>query len=455
MKPHKVLSPTAILGYGFPEPSFQKALALEPDVIAVDAGSTDPGPYYLGAGKSFTDRGAVKRDLRLLLKAAIGLKIPLLIGSAGGSGAKPHLDWCLSIIEEVAAEENLCFKLAYIPADIDKKMVLKKLGEGKVTPLRPAPPLRPDTLMESTYLVAQMGVEPMIQALEGGAEVVLAGRAYDPVAFAAKAIMEGYPVGLALHMGKILECASIAATPGSGSDCMMGYLYEDRFELEPISDHRACTPVSVAAHTLYEKSNPYLLPGPGGILNLYEASFEAVTHRRVAVKGSKFDASSIYTVKLEGARPVGYRTVAIAGIRDPIMIGVIDDVLQGVKDRVADNFRDQISTYHLDFILYGKDGVMGDLEPVSETGSHELGLVIEAVAPSQEDADTICSFARSTMLHFGYEGRIATAGNLAFPYSPSDFSQGCVYEFSAYHVMEVAQDETIFKLSMRQIGGNL
>ena len=43
----RVLSPTAILGYGFPEESFIEGMRRKPHVIAVDAGSTDPGPYYL------------------------------------------------------------------------------------------------------------------------------------------------------------------------------------------------------------------------------------------------------------------------------------------------------------------------------------------------------------------------------------------------------------------------
>jgi hypothetical protein len=62
--------------------------------------------------------------------------------------------------------------------------------------------------------------------------------------------------------------------------------------------------------------------------------------------------------------------------------------------------------------------------------------VIEAVAETQKLADTVCAFARSTMLHYGYPGRIATAGNLAFPFSPSDFHAGPVYEFSVYHLLE-------------------
>ena len=42
LRPIRVLSPTAILGYGFPAASFAAGLSLAPDVIAVDAGSSDP-----------------------------------------------------------------------------------------------------------------------------------------------------------------------------------------------------------------------------------------------------------------------------------------------------------------------------------------------------------------------------------------------------------------------------
>ncbi len=55
----------------------------------------------------------------------------------------------------------------------------------------------------------------------------LAGRAYDPAVFAALPIRRGFNPGLALHLGKILECAAIAASPGSGSDCMLGLLRHD------------------------------------------------------------------------------------------------------------------------------------------------------------------------------------------------------------------------------------
>lgn len=441
----KILSPTAILGYGFPLESFNKGMAMKPDVIAVDAGSTDPGPFYLGSGKSFTDRGAVKRDLTYMIKGALEAKIPVMIGSAGGSGAKSHLEWCENIILEIAKEEGLSFKLAVIPADIPKEMVEKKLKLGKIEPLYPAPELTLEDIESSTNVVAQMGIEPYLEAIHEGADVILAGRAYDPTAFAALAIDRGYSEGLALHLGKILECASIAATPGSGSDCMMGFLGEDYFKVEPLNEIRKCTTNSVAAHTLYEKTNPYILPGPGGHLDLSETVFEQVTDRQVKISGTKFIPSDPYKVKLEAAKLVGYRTVSIAGTRDPIMIDQIDNIIEAVKTQVANNFKEVLEGYHLDFIIYGKNGVMGDLEPIKTIAGHEIGIVMEAVAKTQDEANTILSFARSSMLHYGYNGRIATAGNLAFPYSPSDFVAGKVYQFSMYHLMELEGEENLFK----------
>ena len=443
----KILSTTAILGYGFPIASFEEGMKRNPDLIAVDAGSTDPGPYYLGAGVSFTDRGAVKRDLEIMIKAGIKHGIPISIGTAGGSGGEPHLEWNREIIEEIARENNLHFKLAIIHAELPKELIKKELATGKVTPLDPAPELTAEAIDATSRIVAQMGVQPFIEAHNNNADVILAGRAYDPAVFSALAVAKGYDMGLATHLGKILECAAICAIPGSGSDCMFGYIGKDYFRVEPLSPTRKCTTVSVAAHTLYEKTDPYILPGPGGYLDLTKTKFEQDTENTVRVSGSKFIPSDAYSVKLEGARKIGYRTVSIAGTRDPVMMQNIDDIFAGVKERVADNFSDEDISYDLNFIVYGRDGVMGGLEPLRLCSkSHEYGIIIEAVASTQELANTICATARSTMLHYGYEGRRATAGNLAFPYSPSDFKAGEVYEFSVYHLLQVDDPAALFPI---------
>ena len=95
------------------------------------------------------------------------------------------------------------------------------------------------------------------------------------------------------------------------------------------------------------------------------------------------------------------------------------------------------------------NGVMGKLEPNPVPG-HEVGLIIEAVAGTQEQANTICSFCRTTLLHYGYEGRIATAGNLALPYSPSDLPAGAVYEYCIHHLLPATPD--FFKPEIVEVG---
>jgi hypothetical protein len=447
----RVLSPTAILGYGFPEKSFRNGLRRRPHLIAVDAGSTDPGPYYLGAGKSFTNRAAVKRDLRLMLAQGVPRRIPVIVGSAGGCGARPHVDWCRRIIEEIAQEERLSFRLGIVYADVPRRLVSAALRRDILRPLDSAPPLTAAGLSQSVNIVAQMGVEPLIQALSAGCDVLLCGRCYDPAVFAAPAIRAGFDRGLALHMGKILECAAIAATPGSGADCALGILRRDSFILESLNRERRFTRTSTAAHTLYEKSDPYHLPGPGGEINLEQCIFRPLPGGRVEVRGSRFVPTETYYVKLEGVRRVGYRTISIAGVRDPILIGRIDGVLEEVTAQVTALLAQEGIAGRVLFHVYGRDGVMGALEPEWRGRGHELGIVLDAVAETEAGSETICALTRSTLLHYGYPGRISTAGNLAFPFSPSDMKMGEVFEFSVYHLMPVA-DQGIFQVETLQVG---
>ncbi|EPR21262.1 hypothetical protein L905_07130 [Agrobacterium sp. TS43] len=448
----RILSPTAILGYGFPEASFQEGLRRDPHVVAVDAGSSDPGPYYLGAGVSFTDRSAVKRDLQIILRAAIARGIPTIIGSAGGAGARPHLDWTADIIREIANEDGLSLRFATIDSEIEKEDVAAALKEARISSCGGSPELLEDDIRSCTHIVAQLGLEPIVRALRMNANVILAGRAYDPTVFAAFPVMHGFDLGLSLHLGKILECAAIACTPGSGSDCMFGTLRRDHFELEPLNSRRRCTIASVAAHSLYEKSDPYHLPGPGGILDLTSARFEQISERSVRVFGSKH-IDTAYAVKLEGSRRVGHRYVSVAGVRDPVFISQADTIIDAVRDRVTDNFPGVTpDEYTLLFRIYGRDGVLGPIEPLRDVVPHEVGIVIEAVAETANLAKSICGFARSTMLHLGYPDRTSTAGNLAFPYSPSDFDAGEVFVFSIYHLMQIDDPTALFSTVIEDIG---
>lgn len=448
----KILSPCGILGYGFPIDSFNNGLNDNPDAIVVDAGSTDAGPHKLGAGVAIVSRMACKKDLSLLINGSRKLDIPLIIGSAGGSGAKVHTEWTIDIIKEILEEEKISCKLAVIWADIDKERIKTAIKNEQIMDMGTNIPKLTGEIVDATErIVAQMGVEPILEALESKADIIICGRAYDPSPFAAIGIHNGFDEGLSYHLGKILECGALCAEPGTTKDCIMGVLSEDYFEVYPTNKTRKCTPISVAAHTFYEKDHPYILKGPGIVLNLEECDFKAIDDMRVRVSGSKLEKTSKYYVKLEGARKVLYRTFVIAGIRDPLLIDRISEVEKIVTDEVKAYFSEvSESDYQINFYNYGIDGVMGDLETVKNTPK-EIAVMFEVLAKTQEQASAICSSLRSSFMHFGYEGRKSTSGNLALPFSPSDIDFGPVYEFSIYHLMEVVDGKEVFPIDYMEV----
>lgn len=445
-----IVSPCGILGYGFPEESLDRAMECNPDAIIVDAGSTDAGPHKLGAGVAIVSRQATRIDLSRLMRASHRARIPLLIGSAGGSGARKHTLWTLDIIEEAAREMGWAPRIAVIFSDIAREDIKKARSEGRIEKLNPnAPDLTDEALDKTNGVVAQMGVEPIMKALQSKPDIVLCGRAYDPAPFAAFGMLRGHDAALCQHLGKILECGALCAEPGSAKDVIVGRLDDKGFEVWPANQSRKCSVTSVAAHTFYEKSHPTLLKGPGILIDLSECAFEQVAENRVRVSGSKMVATP-YTIKLEGARLAAYRTFVLAGIRDPLLIGVIDQVEKEVVESVNAYYGGLPEDIKINFFHYGKDAVMGALEPTPFAG-HEIGVMFEVIAPSQEMADAVCASVRSTYLHYGYPGRKSTAGNLAFPFAPSDVSFGPVYEFSVYHLMRVEDPCAHFPVMIMEV----
>lgn len=446
--PIRILTPTCTLGYGFDTAAFNRGMSLKPDVIAVDAGSTDPGPHYLGSGESLVSRFSIKRELTQIIVAAQAAEIPVIVGSAGGAGTEVHVDEVVRIVREVAAEQGLAFKLAWIYSDIPRTSVADAISRGDVRDFEAGFDLTESAALESAAIVAQMGHEPIVAALERGAEVIIAGRACDDSVIAAFPIWKGAPEGLAIHMGKILECGAFSAEP-HGTDVMMATIDADGFTLEPGSLNRRASLTSVAAHTLYERENPFLQAGPGHELDLSQCTFEQISEREVRVAGSRFIGSPDYWVKLEGARLAGYRSISIAGVRCPTMISRIDSLLADAKNQALKYF--DSPALKVNFHVYGKSAVMGALEPVTQHGAHELGLVIEAVDDNQEAAHAVAHFVSGTLLHVSYAGQFNTAGNLAFPYSPSEIDAGPVYEFSAYHLMRVDSPTQFFPAHFEEV----
>ena len=229
-------------------------MARQPDAIVVDAGSTDAGPHKLGAGRSIVSRMAMYQDLSLFVEYGVQAHIPVVIGSAGGAGARVHVQWTLDILEDVLRDAGVPEKVAVVYANIPHEAVLGAAAVGDILPMgNNIPALTEEVVSATGDIVAQMGHELVIRALDTGADIVVCGRAYDPSTFAAVGIRAGFDPGLVYHMGKVLECGALCAEPGTAKDCILGTLYKDHFTVEALDPGRQCTVTSVAAHTFYEK----------------------------------------------------------------------------------------------------------------------------------------------------------------------------------------------------------
>ncbi|MFI0350221.1 NAD(P)-dependent oxidoreductase [Actinomadura sp. 9N407] len=443
----RVLAPTGMLGAGFPPETIDRGVELGADVIAVDGGSTDSGPYYLGSGTPKTTAAAVARDLRFLLRASASAGIPLIVGSCGTSGTDSGVDWVAGIVDRVLREEGLDLAVARIYSEQTAADLKERLNEGRIHPLAPTGELDAATLDDCAHIVGMMGHEPIAAALRAGADVVLAGRATDTAVAAAYPLMNGMPAGPTWHASKIIECGGQCTTnPRTGG--VLATIDRRGFTVEPLDPSAACTPTSVAAHMLYETVDPFQMREPAGTLVVTDAVYTALDDRRVRVEGSRFDTADQYTIKLEGARVTGYETMSFVAIRDPHILARIEEWAALMREVLTGRVRQTLdlepSRYGVDIRLYGYNAVLEGIDPA--TGPpREVGVMMLVNAPDQATATAIAKIANPLMLHLPTPD-MDHLPSLAFATSPAETERGPAYEFVLHHAVDVDEPTGMFRI---------
>ena len=252
-------------------------------------------------------------------------------------------------------------------------------------------------------------------------------------------------------MGKIVECGAQCSTPKSRS--AVAVVRQDSFDIIPLDPNSKCTAVSVAAHFLYEKTRPDILHGPGGALILTDTTYEQITDRTVRVRGAKFEPESEgkYTVKLEAARNIGFHTIFIGALRDPILLSQLDAWIDWINKSV----REKIPEYKFDLKIhtYGVNGVMGPLEPDTSL-SKEVCICGQARAETQDQANQVASITKFHFTHAPYPGQLATAGNFAWPFTPCEVPMGPLSEFCIYHIMHETDPLELFPIKVYNFQGD-
>jgi len=286
--------------------------------------------------------------------------------------------------------------------------------------------------------------------LDRGADVIIGGRSSDCAIFAAPAIRKGFPAGLAYFAGKVLECASFCAEPYAGKESVLGEITMEDFKVTALWPEQRCTIASVTAHTMYERPNPFYEHFLGGHIDMRECRYEQYDERTTRVTGPKYVPARELRAKLEGAGKLGERCVGLVGVRDPYTIENIDMVIAWARQQAAERFGP--TGYELHYTVYGRDAILGALEPLRRSPSHELCVVVQAIAPTREMAEEVCMTGTRQMFYARLPAVKGTAGGVAFlldevmPASPA-------YRWTVNHTMRVDDPLELFPTFTTEAGG--
>lgn len=431
-----VIVPAGVLGGGVNAEHMMGGVRAGAVAIAVDAGSTDSGPSCLATGISKMSRDAIKRDLKAMMTVAIPAGLPILVGSCGTSGTDAGVDWTFDILKEIALELKMNPRVALLYSEQEKARLIQDLNENRIQALAPAEALGADEIADCDHIVALMGPEPYIRAIEQGAQIILGGRTTDTAVLAAIPLMHGMDPAHSWHGGKVAECGGLCTVNPRGGGVLLT-VGRDFFDVRPLADDNSCTPDTVSAHMLYENSDPFTLVEPGGVLDVSNSVYQQSDDKTVRVRGSHWTVRP-YTMKLEGASSGPFQTIMLIGIQDPKVLADIPLFLERMHKRLTEIVHATfpgLNDWNISLRPYGWNAV-SDRPPPQWYTPLEIGLLMVVTAPSQELATRIAKALNSTYFHFPLQPNIPLP-TYAFPFSPAEIERGRVYEFRLNHIVAI------------------
>ena len=451
MIPIKVLVPSGVLGLGFDLEALNNGVKNNPDIISIDGGSTDSGPYSLGSGTSKYSRAAIKAEWKSLMIAREKANVPLVIGSCGTCGTNGMVDWMENITIELAEELNQNIKIAKLYCQQEKNFIKKNFQLSKIFPLNPAPMLNDHLIEEMTNIVALAGAEQIQECINTGAEIILAGRTTDTAIISALPLMKGANPGSSWHGAKVAECGALCTTnPTSG--VVMVEFDKTGFTVEPMSKNASCTSETVAAHMLYENADPYILHEPGGYMDVTYSNYYNIDTKKVRVEGAKWHSSKQYSVKLEGAKIAGYQASLLVLLRDKNYVENVkkwtDKLSKFLKKEINERMAIDTSEYSMEFRHIGLNATLGELEK-NIRSPVEVGVLCLITSKNQISTE-IAKLINPFLLHFPLSSN-EELPTFAFPFSPVHSDRGCVYEFALNHILELDNPMDAFQIEISEV----
>ena len=449
----RLLSTSAILGYGFPEASLQAGLARDPHVIGVDGGSVDPGPHYLGSGKPFCSPIAIRRDLRLMLRAASNTKFRWSSAPAAAPAASRIWRWWCRWCARSPAKKACTSRW---PSSMPNRTRLSeaRVAAGRFRRWRDQPPLTDATIDRATRIVGDDGT----RTVHGGAGCRRPGGAGGTGE--RSGAMGGRGDARAdcprPRAGMRARCWNAAprrqcrkAMTACSSRCATIMSNASR-PIRRAAARRCRSPITACTKTQPDPS--YRAGRHAGHVGL---PVRGGQRPRGADQRHALDPADRYTVKLEGVELAGYRAICVCGTRDPLLIGRLDDFLASVRGEVADQGggvrcdAGLLSTRYPRLWPRRRHGRAG---AVAQCSAARTGLRHEVVARDKSgNRQRRAGDGADQHAAHRFPGRLCREGNMAFPFSPSDIEVGPVYRFNVFHVAELDDPTELFPIEYETV----
>jgi hypothetical protein len=250
-----------------------------------------------------------------------------------------------------------------------------------------------------------------------------------------------------------MECASFCCEPFMGKESIFGRIAEDDIRITAMHPGQRCTPASLASHAMYERRDPYREHVVSGYVDMSACRYEQLDEKTTRASGARWVPAAQPMAKLEGAGKVGERRLAVVGMREPYMIANIDKAIAWARARLNERFGPpEESGWQVFYHLYGRDGVMGPMDPTPPANPHELGIVVEALCSDAKHAEEICALAARNLFYARLPEVKGTAGAAALM-SDEVLTGKPGYEWTLNHVIPVASATELFRTRFLAVDG--
>jgi hypothetical protein len=238
-----------------------------------------------------------------------------------------------------------------------------------------------------------------------------------------------------------------------GKESIFGRIAEDDIRVTAMHPGQRCTPASLASHAMYERRDPYREHVVSGYVDMSDCRYEQFDEKTTRATGARWVPAAQPMAKLEGSGKVGERRLAIVGMREPYMIANIEKAIAWARARLNERFgTPEEGGWQVFYHLYGRDGVMGPMDPTPPANPHELGIVVETLCADGKRAEEICALAARNLFYARLPEVKGTAGAAALM-SDEVMVGKPGYEWTLNHVIPVTSATELFRARSLTVDG--